>query len=178
MQDQKFLNVESADTAIVHSFGLHLVPEEVFSHLKLLCILNGFENLLEAGNRSKKQKTLLEKMMHQFSENPISVMEKFYRNVYFPDLPPEKAVLQTPDVPLLLQDLKNMIYRPFHAKLLEKIPSVLILHGKKDRIISWRHAQNLHLRIHGSRLFLFENAGHSLPFSHAKECWEIIEKFR
>lgn len=57
-----------------------------------------------------------------------------------------------------------------------KCQNISIFHGKKDRVIPWQKAQELHELFPHSFLELFEEGGHGLPITHADACMQLLFK--
>jgi len=116
---------------------------------------------------------------------PASDMVKYL--LYDPESPTAKAMFGTPDTEAVIKTVWSMACTgkfvwPIPDKGLKKrihrIKSpTLVLWGKQDRLISSVYAQEFASRIPGSKVELFDQAGH-LPFvEHPARVTSAIEQF-
>lgn len=163
-----------ATTAIAHSFGLHLLPLRLFSQLKKLVIISGFDEFHPQSYAEKvKSERMVERMLKQTDRNPAEVVQEFRRSGYYPLIPDE----QTPkhyNKQLLFEDLSLLNRYKMRPHILKKIPEVIILHGEQDKLVAPRKSEYLHHLIPNSTLAFKEDAGHMLPVTHKDWCLEQI----
>lgn len=162
-----------------HSLGsvlaLGMIPS--LPAVKALIVYSGFAKFAKAGDNPFGQPVeTVQAMKGQLLSNPSALLKSFYRNMAFPSRH-EFTVPQTLNIPVLdsgLDFLLDCDCRPVLAKI--KIP-VLIMHGGEDRIVNVKMAAELAGNIGFSRLHVFKNAGHAVPFTHPEESKTITEKF-
>ena len=53
---------------------------------------------------------------------------------------------------------------------------VLILHGRRDRVVPVERAEELSALLPNSALTIVAEAGHALPLTHPRACWEHVER--
>ncbi len=144
---------------------------------KALIVYSGFAKFAKADDNPYGQTVeTIQDMKKQLMLNPSGLLKSFHRNMSFPSKY-ELTVPETLNVPALSAGLDILINCDFRSKLAEiKIP-VLIIHGAQDRIVNVEMADELAGNIRFSRLHVFKNAGHAVPFTHSNESKIITEKF-
>ena len=162
-----------------HSLGSVLVFGKIHDlhKVKALIVYSGFAKFAKADDNLSGQpvETILA-MKKQLTNNPAGLLKSFYRNMSFPSKC-EFNVPETLNVPALDAGLDILLNCDCRDKLAEiKIP-VLIIHGAQDRIVNVKTADELAGNIRVSRLHVFKNAGHAVPFTHSNESRKITEKF-
>lgn len=164
----------NANIAITHSLGLYMVPMNIFSRLKKLIILSGFEEFHPPAltERVNSERTMT-KMLQNLDKNPRDVLHDYYRNCFFPD----SQYVRIPDYlnkSKLFDDFTLFNKVKMRIKLLQGIPEILILHGGKDRMVSSFQAQILHKHLSNSQFEIHEDAGHMMFLSHQDWCMEKV----
>ena len=175
------LRKECTDSCIIsaHSLGallaLGLTCE--LPTVKALIIYSGFAKFAKSADNPFGQPadTILA-MKKQLEKNPHGIIKSFYRQMSYPGKydfnVPEKLNIQA-----LAQGLDMLLDCDNRIKAFDlKIP-VLLIHGSDDRIANIRMAEELAANIKISRLHVFKNAGHAVPFTHLNESRAITEKF-
>lgn len=127
---------------VVHSFGLHLVPKEIFEQLEELVICSGFITFVT------KQR-VVERMLKRFEHDPYGVLEDFLGRQVVGDI----------DKNLLYDDLKRLSTSIFDLNALEFVPNISIIHARNDPITPFKWGEELHQKVAQSALFPFEG-GH------------------
>ena len=162
-----------------HSLGSILALGKIHGlhNVKALLVYSGFAKFAKsADNLSGQPVEMIQSMKKQLGNNPAGLLKSFYRNMSFPSQY-EFKVPETVHVPALDAGLDILLDCDCRSKLAEiKIP-VLIIHGGQDRIVNVRIAEELAGNIGFSRLHVFKNAGHAVPFTHSNESRKITEKF-
>jgi pimeloyl-[acyl-carrier protein] methyl ester esterase len=162
-----------------HSLGSILAFGKIseLPAIKALVVYSGFAKFAkDGGNSSGQPVEIIQSMKKQLERNPAGLLKSFYRNMSSPSQY-EFHVPATINIPVLDAGLDILLNCDFRAKLSEiKIP-VLLIHGENDRIVNVEIAEDLAGNIRFSRLHVFKNAGHAVPFTHSNESKEITEKF-
>ena len=169
-------HINKRNVVITHSFGLHLIPDEILTKTDICIIFSGFIQLFSKKSEQDKINILLMKMLENFKTHPVQTLDKFYRNVYFPDNKINYTSNLKLNLDLLREDLSSMIYHAFNINRLKNIHRVIIIHGIKDRIIPWEQGVELHEKLPNSKFLVIEDAGHALPFTHSEQCWNLIKE--
>jgi hypothetical protein len=164
---------------ISHSFGLHLISEQIINNAKACVIFGGFHKLCSSEEDGKnRHEIMFYKMIENFKKCPEETLEKFYRNVYFPENAIDKINMIKNKISinytLLHDDLIKMTNHELRIETFKKIPQIIIMYGKKDRIVPFEKGKELHKKLTNSTYFEFEDAGHALPFTHAEKSWKLI----
>ena len=73
-------------------------------------------------------------------------------------------------------DLQFLQHSFLDLDYLSGVRRVLLLHGDDDRIIPAERATDLHRALCNSELSVVTAAGHALPMTHARACWQEIER--
>jgi pimeloyl-ACP methyl ester carboxylesterase len=162
-----------------HSLGSILAFGKLsdLHNVKALIVYSGFAKFAKADDNPYGQTVeTIQDMKKQLMLNPSGLLKSFHRNMSFPSKY-ELTVPETLNVPALSVGLDILINCDFRSKLAEiKIP-VLIIHGAQDMIVNVETADELAGNIRVSRLHVFKNAGHAVPFTHSNESKKITEKF-
>jgi pimeloyl-[acyl-carrier protein] methyl ester esterase len=160
---QNFRSDSEIRILVSHSFGLHFIPEDVIRQAGLVVIIGGFEQFHAEGARTSRKR--LARMIHRFSEMPLSVMTDFYTNCMYP----EKKIVGRPG--LLKLDLLEDDLRLLNESRLLTLDAlrdkpVLLFHGREDIIVPSVQSVALHSLLPGSRLIEIARAGHMIPLTH------------
>jgi hypothetical protein len=161
------------NVTICHSLGVHLCAE-LLDNSDLLVVLAGFKHF-HGENRSEGVLTRrhVQRMLKQLSKDPAQLLNIFYRDCsYFK----ERVNFKEIDLKLLKSDLELLDTHVLNLDAINKVPDVLILHGSHDRIVSPQRGRFLAESISNSTFVEISGAGHGLPFTHPKECWQIIQE--
>lgn len=161
---------------ITHSFGLHVCPSALRQSADLLIIFSGFNPFHPAGGPEKRRSERLHRAMcNRFRDAPAQVLAGFFRQCGYPASPhPEPTAAW--DIGLLQRDLSDLAESAISPVIREGAQTVLILHGSEDRIVPADKGRELASQF-GTPASYFEigDAGHALPFTHANECWRLVE---
>lgn len=162
---------------IGHSLGgLFAVEHSVTSKVKAVVLVSGFPLFVQKDDFNYGQKTANVRVMQEnISSDPFRQLKSFARSVFSP----EKGNFQVKNEcnsSLLRDGLDALISTDLRETISYiKVP-VYIIHGKKDRIVSYNIAEWMNENILNSHLVPFENAGHALPFTRSEEINHIIDK--
>jgi pimeloyl-[acyl-carrier protein] methyl ester esterase len=162
-------------TIFAHSYGLHLCPVEQLQNADRLVLFGGFLcfHPLVQGRRSR---LVLAQMIRQFEVNPQSVLEAFQTNGHYPVAWDSSNNNKPFNSELLLQDLKGLDACSLNVSLLKKIPQILILQGAQDKIVPAEKGRELAASLPDNSHYIeIEQAGHGLPFTHASDCWTLLD---
>lgn len=162
------------NVVVCHSLGLHLVDESILAEADLVVVLSGFVHFHGQNKRdgifSRKH---VKRMLTELDDDPVNLLKKFYRDCSFPA---QDLNVSAIDLQLLKQDLLYLDSNHFAPGLLGKVDNILILHGKKDRIVPLERGKHLADMLGNSTFIEIGQAGHGLPFTHPDICWKHIFK--
>lgn len=160
---------------VAHSLGLHLLPRHLLSTTRLLVVLGGFQAFhAEAGPSARRSRQLVRRMLRRLTREPEALLEDFYARCFSPS-PRKLEVPGVPDTGLLRKDLEMLHTGKLDLRPMDAIPRILLLHGGSDLVVPLQRGEELHHRLRSSSLVVLKDAGHALPLTHARECWEAIE---
>ncbi len=166
---------------LTHSYGLHLCPIEQLRQTKLLVIISSFIDFHLHHERDKRRsQRVLQQMIQDCRQYPETVLTNFKIRC--------DSLLANPissglNIDLLVEDLQDLSVSCLNTQDLKQVPHILILHGAADRIVPCLKGQEMleNLQNHATsseiNYFEIEGAGHALPFSHSKECWQIVSSY-
>ncbi len=161
-------------TAIVHGFGLHLLPLRLLSALQKLVIISGFDEFHPQSYSERVQsERMVERMLKQIERSPSVVLQEYRRSAFYPLIPEEQST-RTFNTHLLFEDLSLLNRYKLRPHLLKKIPEIIILHGERDKLVPVRKAEYLHQLLPGSKLAINDEAGNMLPVTHQEWCLRTI----
>lgn len=170
------LETQSTDSTMIvcHSLGLHLVPMAVLGQCTRLIVISGFRKFHEGTERdARRSRLVIQRMLSKANNNLNEVLDEFYRNCGLKVSPGINLTAMGAD--RLREDLSLLDKCDLSLNLLA-VPSILILHGTDDMIVSSDKADLLHNRLPNSRLTKLAAAEHALPFTHTQWCIEQIVK--
>jgi len=176
--DPNKIEVDNPDDSLIlfaHSFGLHLIEEQLFEQADLLIITSGFLYFHPyAAQYKRRSRLIMQEMMKELETNPKEVLHRFYENSFAPDeVPPTD--FNDLDHQLLLEDLQRLQDSEMDTELLKKADKVCILHGSKDQIVTYKKGRQIYNQLQQkSQYFEIKNAGHALPKTHHRQCLEFI----
>ncbi len=161
---------------IVHSFGLHIAPKELFKKLDLLVIISGFSTFLTNTNNDRAKKKMLALMQRKFSDEPLAVLTEFYKSCgiksnYQTFLPQFDKI----NLDLLQADLQILATSSFDLNLLKSIPRILLLHGEKDSIVDLAQSKEMQSKLPNSSILIIPEGEHALPILNSAQCRELVE---
>lgn len=159
-----------------HSYGLHLCPPTHLESCDLLVIFSGFSCFHpQAPRLQKKSRLILQRMQERFAIEPAAVIRDFMRRCYAPATYEDQLSCEL-DLNRLAEDLRLLDHSRICIATLERARRIYILHGTDDRIVPNQRGRALFetLQHNQVRYYEVEGAGHSLPFSHMRKCWDIL----
>ena len=80
------------------------------------------------------------------------------------------------DVGSLRRDLELLQESVLELSAIPAAAQVLILHGSRDRVVPVERAEELGELLPNSELAIVAEAGHALPLTHVRACWERVER--
>ncbi|EAR20465.1 alpha/beta fold hydrolase [Nitrococcus mobilis] len=174
--DPVFSDPNARKIIFTHSYGLHLCPPRQLDFCDLLVIFSGFLHFHPQAPRLQgKSRLILQRMQEQFALEPGAVMRRFMRRCYAP-APYQDHLNREFDRSRLAEDLRLLDHSKMAVTTLERARRVIILHGSEDRIVPSSQGWALFDTLGPQALYHeIEGAGHALPFSHAQQCWAILE---
>lgn len=170
-----FQNTDSLKVIILHSLGLHLLPEEIIQSADLLVIASSFSNFHSGSTlESKISKRKIASMIRRIDESPVDLINDFYRTCYSPLLTKQLLLMPTPrsmNVEQLRADLHLLDSNVFDLQNLRRAAKVLFVHGSEDEVVASSHSIRMNEELNNSDIIMFEGAGHSLPLTHVAPVW-------
>jgi pimeloyl-ACP methyl ester carboxylesterase len=161
------------DIAIVHSLGLHLLPQRILDQAKLIVVLGGFRHFhSQRENLGRRSRRIVEQMLRRLESEPEALLEDFYARCGAAKI---DEVRMPVDVERLREDLQLLQQSVLQEALLPCSAEFMVLHGKDDRVVPLERAEDLYRSLSGSALIVFPDAGHALPLTHSHQCWREIE---
>jgi pimeloyl-[acyl-carrier protein] methyl ester esterase len=173
--DKKIITNHKRLVVVTHSFGFHLVPQEIINNAHSLIIISGFDYFHPEDQRleQRSQKIVKSMLARIESGRTRDLLKEFYKNCYYPSIPDLKVPKKCNDS-VLKNDLGLLNKNRMVIENLKNPQKILILHGDKDRIVDISKGRKLHGMLAGSEIKIKEKSGHSLPFSHPEWCIDQI----
>lgn len=162
-----------------HSLGAMLSLGAIPSaaNAKALVIFSGFAKFAESADNPYGQPlAAIDMMKKHLADNPAGLLRNFYRSMFHPVRYAGRYPTSF-NINCLSEGMGLLESGDFRSSMESVTIPVLLLHGKKDRIVDFRISEELASKLPSARLKLFEDAGHALPFTHTLECLEHIEGF-
>lgn len=158
---------------LAHSLGLHLLPRRLWE-AELLAILSGFRHFHSpCARRTQRSRRTVAQMLMRLEREPAALLADFYARC---DAPPDSRWLGTIDVASLRRDLQLLQENVLELAAIPAAARVLILHGRRDRVVPVERAEELSALLPNSEFAIVAEAAHALPLTHPKACWERIER--
>ncbi len=168
------LPVEGINLLVCHSLGLHLLPETLFTKCQVLVLIGCFQAFhAETELDVSISRKYVRSMLQELDDRPRRVLQKFHKNCgsrLF--LHKEECINRK----LLIDDLLFLDSNRFNLDTIGDIPRVLLLHGVKDKIVPVQRSRDIAAKLKNATLVEVENAGHGLPLTHPKMCWDLISE--
>ena len=157
---------------LAHSFGLHLLSPQLWV-AELIVILSGFRSFHSASARqARRSRRTVEQMLVRLEREPAALLADFYARC---GAPPDSRWPGAIDADGLRRDLQLLQESVLELSAIPGTAQVLILHGSRDRVVPVERAEELREMLPNSALAIVAEAGHALPLTHARACWERIE---
>lgn len=170
-----FADESQLKIAVVHSFGLHMLPKEILLAADVLVLAGSFEHFHRGtALETRRSKRAISLMQERLIEEPLDLLNDFYGNCYHPLLTSQMLLRRDTeymDLELLAADLDRLDKEQFDMSIFSKSQKMLFVHGSEDQIVPIAHAIEMSEKLPGSSLVMFEGAGHSLPLTHVAPVW-------
>lgn len=174
-------NIEEQNPAdktvlIAHSFGLHMIDDELFEQADLLVICGGFLYFHPyAAQYKRRSRLILQEMINDLEVKPEEVLGKFYENCFAPQDTP-KISFEGLNHQLLLDDLRRLQNADLDQQKLKHTDRVCILHGSDDHIVPNKKGRQIYTQLQRkAQYFEIKGAGHALPNTHYRQCLEFVQ---
>lgn len=173
--EPKIFSCKNIKTIIAHSLGIHTIPLHLIENCSFLIVISGFQYFHPQNpNKASLSKHIIEKMIAKLKKEEEEIFHQFYCRANRP----QKSEILLPSKDLnwtkLYKDLTLLNKNTLPLKAFEKIPKILFIHGEQDCIVPLERAIAFSSQLPNSKLFTIQDAGHSLPLTHANECWKEI----
>ncbi|MGD8426019.1 MAG: alpha/beta hydrolase [Balneolaceae bacterium] len=174
-KEVEILADSSKTVVITHSFGLHWIEESILSEADLLIVIGGFLYFHPyTAQYKRRSRLILQEMINEFEIKPEKVLHKFYENCYAPCEAPQNELGEI-DHQLLLDDLRTLQNSERDIQALKSAGKICIIHGTNDRIVPNQKGRQLYTQLQNrAKYFEIKQAGHSVPFTHPKQCLEFV----
>ena len=158
---------------LVHSLGLHLLSPQLWA-AELIVVLSGFRSFHSAcARQARRSRRTVEQMLVRLEREPAALLADFYARC---GSPPDSRCPGTIDADGLRRDLQLLQESVLELAAIPAAAQVLILHGSRDRVVPVERAEELRELLPNSALAIVAEAGHALPLTHPRACWERVER--
>lgn len=165
---------------IAHSMGtmLALKAAQISKNVKGLILFSPFARFSQKNPDYPLGQPVknIDGMRQHLKFNAERLLKSFYRTM----TAPERVRMEVPQIlnpPALLAGLDFLAAFDCRAELAKIQIPVFIFQGKEDLIVNVGIVLGLAEKIKFSKLYLFNDAGHALPFTHSKKCKKIMLDF-
>ena len=157
---------------LAHSLGLHLLSPQLWA-AELIVVMSGFRSFHSASARqARRSRRTVEQMLARLECEPAALLADFYARC---GAPSDSRFPGTIDAASLRRDLQLLQASVLELSAIPAAAQVLILHGSRDRVVPVERAEELHELLPNSTLAIVAEAGHALPLTHVRACWERVE---
>ena len=158
---------------LAHSLGLHLLSPQLWA-AELIVVMSGFRSFHSASARqARRSRRTVEQMLARLEREPAALLADFYARC---GSPPDSRCPGTVDADSLRCDLQLLQESVLELSAIPAAAQVLILHGSRDRVVPVERAEELRELLPNSELASVAEAGHALPLTHVRACWERVER--
>lgn len=158
---------------LAHSLGSHLLPPSLWT-ADLIAIISGFHRFHSPHARQvQRSRRTVELMLARLEREPAALLADFYARC---GAPPARRQPKVIDAAILRRDLHLLQESVLEPAAIPAAARVLILHGRRDRVAPVERAEELSALLPNSVLTIVEEAGHALPLTHPRACWEHVER--
>ena len=158
---------------VVHSLGFHLLSPQLWVGAELIAVISGFRSFHSACDRqARRSRRTVEQMLVRLEREPAALLADFYARC---GAPSDNRWSGAIDADGLRRDLQLLQESVLELAAIPAAAQVLILHGSRDRVVPVERAEDLRELLPNSALAIVAEAGHALPLTHARACWERVE---
>ena len=158
---------------LAHSLGLHLLSPQLCAAAELIVVISGFRSFHSAcARQARRSRRTVEQMLARLEREPAALLADFHTRC---GTPSDNRWSGTIDADGLRRDLQLLQESVLELAAIPATAQVLILHGSRDRVVPVERAEELRELLPNSALAIVAEAGHALPLTHARACWERVE---
>ena len=158
---------------VAHSLGLHLLSPQLWATAELVVVMSGFRSFHSSCERqARRSRRMVEQMLARLEREPAALLADFYARC---GAPSDSRCPGTVDADGLRRDLQLLQESVLELAAIPAAAQVLILHGSRDCVVPVERAEELRGLLPNSALAIVAEAGHALPLTHARACWEQVE---
>ena len=158
---------------LAHSLGLHLLSPQLWATAELIVVISGFHSFHSPCDRqARRSRRTVEQMLARLEREPAALLADFYARC---GAPSDNRWSGAIDADSLRRDLQLLQESVLELAAIPAAAQVLILHGNRDRVVPVERAEELRELLPNSALAIVAEAGHALPLTHARVCWERVE---
>ena len=159
---------------LAHSLGLHLLSPQLWATAELIVVISGFHSFHSPCDRqARRSRRTVEQMLARLEREPAALLADFYARC---GAPSDNRWSGAIDADSLRRDLQLLQESVLELAAIPAAVQVLILHGNRDRVVPVGRAEELRELLPNSALAIVAEAGHALPLTHARACWERVER--
>ena len=159
---------------LAHSLGLHLLSPQLWAAAELIVIISGFRSFHSPCDRqARRSRRTVEQMLARLEREPAALLADFYARC---GAPSEGHWPEVVDADGLRRDLQLLQESVLELSAIPAAAQILILHGSRDRVVPVERAEELREMLPNSALAIVAEAGHALPLTHVRACWEQVEQ--
>ena len=156
------------------SLGLHLLASQLCAAAELIVVISGFRSFHSPCDRkARRSRRTIEQMLARLEREPAALLADFYARC---GVPPDSRWPESIDADGLHRDLQLLQESVLELAAIPAAAQVLILHGSRDRVVPVERAEELRELLPNSAFAIVAEAGHALPLTHARACWERVER--
>ena len=166
---------------LAHSLGLHLLSPQLWA-AELIVVISGFRSFHSAcARQARRSRRTVEQMLARLEREPAALLADFYARC---GTPPDSDSTELAEVrwsgaidaDVLRRDLQLLQESVLELAAIPTAAQILILHGSRDRVVPVERAEELREMLPNSALAIVAEAGHALPLTHVRACWERVER--
>ena len=158
---------------VAHSLGLHLLSPQLCEAAELIVIISGFRSFHSpCARQARRSRRTVEQMLARLEREPAALLADFHARC---GTPSDNRWSGAIDADGLRRDLQLLQESVLELSAIPTAAQVLILHGSRDRVVPVERAEELHESLPNSTLAIVAEAGHALPLTHVRACWEWVE---
>ena len=159
---------------LAHSLGLHLLSPQLWATAELIVVISGFSSFHSAcARQARRSRRTVEQMLARLEREPAALLADFYARC---GVPSDNRWSGAIDADGLRRDLQLLQESVLELSAMPTAAQVLILHGSRDRVVPVERAEELRELLPNSALAIVAEAGHALPLTHVRACWERVER--